>query len=279
MTRPGEYKKVQRPPTVPPSHAGQAFVGTSGFIYPHWGGGVFYPEDLPQRRWLEYYAGHFDTAELNVTFYRLPTEGAFRSWYKRTPKGFAFALKGSRFITHIKRLKDCQGPLESYFDRARLLKEKLSVVLWQLPPRYKKDTQRLKTFIKSLKPYTACRHAFEFRDASWVAEEVYELLGEADMALCEADWPGMPQSTLNGPVTASPVPIRYRASFVYLRHHGPGGEWGLYSGCYSKAFLREEAERIKALLKQGRSVYIYFNNDAEGWAVRNALELKEILKG
>lgn len=245
-------------------------MGTSGFIYPHWGGGVFYPEGLPQRGWLEYYAERFDTVELNVTFYRLPTEGAFRSWYKRTPEGFAFALKGSRFITHIKRLKDCQAPLELYFDRARLLKEKLSVVLWQLPPRYKKDIQRLKTFIKSLKPYTTYRHAFEFRDASWMAEEVYELLREADMALCEADWPGMPQFAPGESITTG---------FVYLRHHGPGGEWGLYSGCYSKAFLRKEAERIKALLKQGRSVYIYFNNDAEGWAVRNALELKEILKG
>ncbi|MFN3467773.1 MAG: DUF72 domain-containing protein, partial [Candidatus Brocadiales bacterium] len=163
-------------------------MGTSGFIYPHWGNGVFYPEGLPQRRWLEYYAEYFDTVELNVAFYRLPTEVAFRSWYKRTPKGFAFALKGSRFITHVKRLKDCQEPLELYFGRARLLKEKLSVVLWQLPPRYKKDVQRLETFIKFLKPYASYRHAFEFRDASWMSEEVYKLLSEADMALCEADW-------------------------------------------------------------------------------------------
>ncbi len=243
-----------------------AFVGTSGFIYPHWGGGVFYPEDLPQRRWLEYYTEYFDTVELNVAFYRLPTEEAFKSWHKRTPEGFAFALKGSRFITHIKRLKDCQEPLKLYFERARLLKEKLSAVLWQLPPRYKKDTQRLKAFIKSLKPYTNYRHAFEFRDESWVAEEVYELLGEADMAICEADWPGMPQ---NLPTTAS---------FAYLRRHGPEAEWGLYAGCYSKASLRKDTKRIRNWMKQDKSVYVYFNNDAEGWAVKNALELKEMLK-
>ncbi|HHT9153154.1 MAG TPA: DUF72 domain-containing protein [Candidatus Hypogeohydataceae bacterium YC40] len=240
-----------------------AFTGTSGFMYPHWGRGVFYPEHLPQRKWLEHYAEYFDTVELNVTFYRLPTAEAFKSWYKRSPRGFAFALKGSRFITHIKRLKDCQSPLKLYFERARLLKEKLSVVLWQLPPRYKKDAQRLRDFIKALKPYTGYRHAFEFRDPSWLEEQIYELLKEADMAICEADWPCMPQDL---PLTAS---------FAYLRRHGPGG---LYSGCYSKAFLKQDARRIKDWLDKGRSVYIYFNNDADGWAVRNAIELKEMLK-
>lgn len=252
-------KRITKKPTT--------LIGTSGFVYPHWGGDVFYPEALPQRKWLEYYCEHFDTVELNVAFYRLPTEQAFESWYKRTPKGFAFALKGSRFITHVKRLKDCQGPLKLYFTRARLLKEKLSIVLWQLPPRFKKDTQRLQSFIKYLKPYANYRHAFEFRDESWMAEEVYEWLRGAGMAICEADWPGMPQGL---PVTAS---------FAYLRRHGPEAEWGLYSGCYSKAALRRDARRIKGWLKQGRDVYVYFNNDAEGWAVRNALELKEMLQG
>jgi uncharacterized protein YecE (DUF72 family) len=244
----------------------KAFIATSGFIYPHWGGGVFYPEDLPQRRWLEYYCEYFDTVELNVAFYRLPSEEAFKSWYRRTPKGFAFALKGSRFITHIKRLRECQEPLKLYFSRARLLKEKLSVVLWQLPPRYRKDTERLESFITALKPYSRYRHAFEFREASWMSEEVQDLLRGADMALCEADWPGMPQDL---PATAS---------FAYLRRHGPEAEWGLYAGCYGKTSLRKDARRIRDWLEQGKGVYVYFNNDAEGWAVRNALELKEILK-
>ncbi len=243
-----------------------AFVGTSGFIYDHWGGDVFYPEGLPQRKWLEYYVEYFDTVEINVAFYRLPSEEAFKSWYERTPKGFTFALKGSRFITHVKKLKDCKEPSQLYFSRACLLKEKLSVVLWQLPPRYKKNVERLKDFIQLLRPYSAYRHAFEFRDTSWIDEEIYNLLGEANMAVCEADWPGMPQN------------LAITADFAYLRRHGTQGELGPYAGRYNKAFLRKDSKRVKDLLAQGKRAYIYFNNDAEGWAVKNALELKEMLK-
>lgn len=250
-------KKIQKRPGI--------FIGTSGFIYNHWGGGVFYPDGLPQKKWLEYYAEHFDTVELNVTFYRLPSEKAFKSWYKRTPKSFAFGLKGSRFITHIKRLKDCQEPLNLYFNRAKLLREKLSVILWQLPPRYKKDMERLKVFIKYLKPYARYRHVFEFRDESWLSNDVYELFRKVDMAICEADWPGMPQ---NIPVTAS---------FVYLRRHGPKAEKALYSGCYSKKSLKEDARRIRDWHKKGKSIYVYFNNDEGGWAIKNSLELKGML--
>lgn len=250
-------KKNKKRPTI--------FIGTSGFVYKHWGGGVFYPDGLPQKKWFEYYTEHFDTVELNVAFYRLPTEKAFESWYKRTPKSFAFSLKGSRFITHIKKLKDCEEPLKLYFDRAKLLREKLSVILWQLPPRYKKDMERLKIFIKYLKPYDRYRHAFEFRDESWFSNDVYELFRKADMAICEADWPGMPQNT---PITAS---------FVYLRRHGPEAEKAHYSGCYSKKSLKEDARRIKNLLKKGKSIYVYFNNDEKGRAVKNSLELKGIL--
>lgn len=243
----------------------RAFVGTSGFMYDHWGDGVFYPEKLPKREWLEFYTEHFDTVELNVAFYRLPSEDAFRSWYKRTPKGFTFALKGSRFITHIKRLKDCREPLKLYFKRARILKEKLSVVLWQLPPRFRKDIPRLRDFVRVLRTYKSTRHAFELRDASWFDAEVYEVLRQADMALCMADWP---RYGLRIPDTAS---------FIYLRRHGPEGGRP-YTGCYPKADLQKDARTLKKWLSSGKDVYIYFNNDERGWAVRNALDVKKSIE-
>ncbi|MEE9584284.1 MAG: DUF72 domain-containing protein [Candidatus Brocadiales bacterium] len=241
-----------------------ALVGTSGFTYKHWGSGVFYPIKLPQREWLEFYAEHFDTVELNVTFYRLPSEDTFRSWYRRPTKTFKFALKGSRFITHVKRLKDCREPLKLYFKRARLLKEKLSVVLWQMPPRFRKDIPRLRDFVRALRVYRTTRHAFEFRDKTWFDAGVYEILHEADMALCMADWPRFK------------VEIPETAGFVYLRRHGPEGG-RLYAGCYPKADLRRDAREIKKWLSAGKDVYVYFNNDAHGWAVKNALAVRKLL--
>lgn len=245
-----------------------AFVGTSGFMYKHWANGVFYPKKLPQREWLEFYVTQFDTVELNVAFYRLPSEDAFKSWYRRTPEDFSFALKGSRFITHVKRLKDCREPLKLYFKRARLLKEKLSVVLWQLPPRFKKDVPRLRDFVCALKGCRLVRHAFEFRDATWFDAEVYELLCEEgkalDIAVCMADWPRYG------------IKIPETASFIYLRRHGPEGG-RLYAGCYPKEELRNDARKIKGWLSEGKDVYVYFNNDAHGWAVKNALDVCKLI--
>ncbi|MFQ5956351.1 MAG: DUF72 domain-containing protein [Candidatus Brocadiales bacterium] len=243
----------------------RVFVGTSGFMYDHWGDGVFYPKKMSQRVWLEFYVEHFSTVELNVAFYRLPSEDAFRSWYRRTPRDFAFALKGSRFITHIKRLKDCREPIKLYFKRARLLKEKLSVVLWQTPPRFKKDIPRLKDFVRALKVRGPTRQAFEFRDESWFDSDVYDILHKADMALCMADWP---RYDVNVPDTAS---------FIYLRRHGPEGG-RLYTGCYPKAELRRDVREIKRWLSVGKDVYIYFNNDQHGWAVKNALDVKKSIE-
>ena len=123
------------------------FIGTSGYNYPHWWNGVFYPSDLPQKKWLEFYTEYFSTVELNVSFYRLPKKEVFEGWYKRTPKKFVFAVKGSRFITHIKRLKDCREPLSLLFDHASSLKEKLGVVLWQLPPRFEFERRDWRSFV------------------------------------------------------------------------------------------------------------------------------------
>lgn len=239
------------------------YIGTSGYAYKHWGRGVFYPEKLSQKSWLEFYAQHFKTVELNVTFYRLPAKSAFQGWQRRTPPDFSFAIKGSRFITHVKRLQEVEDSLKILFDRAKSLDKKLSVVLWQFPPKFRADMERLKIFLKHLSKYKYTWHAFEFRNESWFCQEVFQALKDANMSLCLADWPRFE------------VDVPDTASFVYLRRHGADGE--LYSGRYSEAQLRKDAQRIKKWQSQGKEIYIYFNNDAHGWAVEDALTLSRML--
>jgi uncharacterized protein YecE (DUF72 family) len=241
-------------------------VGTSGYNYRHWWDGVFYPRDLPQKRWLEFYSQFFDTVELNVSFYRLPNRTTFEGWYFRTPGNFTFSVKGSRFITHIKRLKDCQEPLETFFSHAHGLKEKLGVILWQLPPRFRLNLERLKGFcglLSDIPSLTPVRHTFEFRDASWFCPEVYALLKEHTFSLCLAH------------SSALPSVERTTADFVYIRFHG--GET-LYGSNYSEGELRTWSKKIEGWLREGLDVYGYFNNDAFGFAVGNALALRGLLK-
>lgn len=242
------------------SKKAKIFIGTSGYNYRHWSDGVFYPEGLPQSRWLEHYTEFFNTVELNVTFYRLPQESAFKGWHKRTPKNFAFTIKGSRFITHIKRLKDCKEPLELLYTRVRHLKEKFSSLLWQLPPKFKVDEERLSGFVKLLKIFKA-RHVFEFRDKSWFQEKTYDILRKHNVSLCFADWP------------ITDMKVEPTADFVYIRRHGAGQI--VYGGCYSDKLLKRDTKEIKEWLKEGKDVYVYFNNDAHGYAVKNALTLKK----
>ncbi len=242
----------------------EVFIGTSGYSYPHWSDGIFYPEGLSQQRWLEYYAEKFNTVELNVTFYRLPKESVFKNWYSRTPEDFSFVVKGSRFITHIKRLKQCEEPLKLFFGRVKFLKEKLSCILWQLPPKFKVDEDRLSDFVKLLKVKKGYRHAFEFRHDSWYRDAVFKILKKDNIAVCIADWP---EFSKDGPAVAG---------FVYLRRHGVGAH--LYGGCYSDRDLRNDESRIRSWLEDGRDVYIYFNNDAHGHAPKNALSLRSMLK-
>lgn len=231
------------------------YLGTSGYIYQHWRG-TFYPENLPQNKWLEYYCEYLKSVELNVSFYRLPSASAFKGWYNRTPKIFRFAVKGSRYITHIKRLKDPAKSLNLFFSRTKDLKEKLSVVLWQLPPQFKLNLERLNKFVKQLKKTAPCRQAFEFRHPSWFCDEAYNVLKKADMSICMADYP---ECSKNAPDIAS---------FLYIRRHGAGGQ--LYGGYYSKEQLQNDADFIKSKKKD---CYIFFNNDAYGNAVKNAIEL------
>ncbi|NOY39115.1 MAG: DUF72 domain-containing protein [Nitrospirae bacterium] len=235
-------------------------IGCSGFMYNHWKG-VFYPEGLPKKKWFQYYTGVFDTVELNVTFYRLPKQESFAGWYKKSPEGFSFSIKGSRYITHVKRLEGPEEALERFFNVALNLKDKLSVVLWQFPPGFGLDYRRLEKFLYLLRNYRV-RHAFEFRHPDWIVPEVTGLLKEEGHAFCMADWPGFINEL---PVTAE---------FVYIRRHGHGGR---YDSCYSASELRKDASRIDGYLKRGLDVYMYFNNDAFGYAPKNAVELKELL--
>ncbi|MEW6214228.1 MAG: DUF72 domain-containing protein [Nitrospirota bacterium] len=235
-------------------------IGCSGFLYDHWRGN-FYPEGLSKSHWLEYYCKQFSTVELNVTFYRLPERETFVKWYSSTSEGFVFSLKGSRFITHVKKLKDCEEPIEAFFSRASLLKEKLGIILWQFPPTFAMDVERLKDFLVALKPYHM-RNTFEFRNKTWINKKVIDLLEKENAALCMADWPDFLDKL---PLTAD---------FVYIRRHG---EEGSYATSYSTDSLKEDAKRIKAYLRQKKDVFIYFNNDAFGYAPTNAVELTTLL--
>jgi uncharacterized protein YecE (DUF72 family) len=240
-------------------------IGTSGYNYPHWWNAVFYPSDLPQKRWLEFYAEYFDTVELNVSFYRLPSKEVFENWYKRTPKRFSFAVKGSRLITHIKRLKDCREPLSLLLDHASPLKEKLGAMLWQLPPRFKFQKERLEEFcvlLSTLPRSKRIRHAFELRDESWFCQEVFRILEEFNFAFCIAHGSGLPMVE------------RTTSSFIYLRLHG--GEI-LYGSNYSDKELNQWAQKLQGWRRKGKIVFVYFNNDAYGFATKNALTLKKMV--
>lgn len=244
----------------------KALIGTSGYSYSHWWDGVFYPADVPQKKWLEFYANSFDTVELNVSFYRLPKRETFDGWRKRTPASFVFAVKGSRFITHIKKLKDCQEPLSLFFDHAGALGEKLGCVLWQLPPNLHADRDKLAGFCKLLKRADVpkgTRQAFEFRHQSWFTEEIYQVLRENNFSLCIAHstrWPYQEVTT---------------ADFIYLRFHG--GEV-LYGSNYSDKELAEWASKARRWLGEGKDIFAYFNNDAHGYAVDNAIKLRTLIE-
>lgn len=247
------------------SSAGSFFVGTSGWNYPHWRE-RFYPDDIKQKEWLEYYCRYFSTVELNVTFYRLPKKGVFEGWRRRAPKGFSFVVKASRFFTHIKRLTDPEKNLVRLLENASGLEDKLKILLFQLPPSMEVELERLETlaiYMERQDISSQVRSVLEVRDRSWLCNDVYTILKRYNWSLCLADWQGL---FIDGPTTAD---------FVYIRRHGPGAR---YSSCYSEEMLKMDAERIKGWLKEGRDVYIYFNNDAYGYAVKNAVRLKELVE-
>lgn len=232
------------------------YIGTSGFSYPHWRG-LLYPKGLSSPHWLERYAQVFGTVELNATFYQLPTVHAVERWRESTPGGFVFACKGSRYLTHLKRLRDTTSGLERYFSAISGLEDKLGPILWQLPPQMSyPDIDRLAAFIDKLP--REVRHVFEFRHLAWYTAEIASLLDEYDIAICEHDLLPIP-------------PPRITGGFRYLRFHGKSAR---YSGRYGREGLEPYA---RDLLAWRGPAFVYFNNDARGDALYDAMTLGGLL--
>jgi uncharacterized protein YecE (DUF72 family) len=247
----------------PGDHRGDARrvvrIGCSGWNYPHWRGPI-YPAAAPEERWLELYARWFDTVEVNASFYRLPTRKAVERWAGATPAAFCFALKASRYLTHVKRLRELPPGIERLAERIEPLREagKLGPILWQLPPHFRRDDERLARALDALPPG---RHAFEFRDETWFADRVYDLLRAHDIALVVADRaPGRP------------TPWLETVGWSYLRFHRGRAR----GGRYGRQALRTWATRIESARGD---VYAYFNNDWEGFAVANAKTLRRLVRG
>ncbi len=236
-------------------------IGTSGWVYQHWRG-LFYPPELPQAKWLPFYSERFNTVEINNSFYRLPSKAAFERWHRQTPNDFTFAVKGNRFITHMRKLRSVEEPLRRFFEAVCGLGEKAKVILWQLPPMLKADHERLREFLRVLpKGY---RYAVEFRHPSWWIDRAsIKVLEEFGCAFCIPSAPMLPKE------------IILTSDFSYIRMHG----WNqLYSGCYPMSELRWWAERISEMLRNGIDVFVYFNNDVNAYAIRNAEELANLIR-
>lgn len=236
-------------------------IGTSGWHYKWWLGN-FYPADLPASAMLAHYLQSFDTVELNNTFYHLPLESTLDNWRQSVPMNFLFAAKGSRFLTHMKKLKDPEEGIARYFQRVDRLGKRLGPIIWQLPPRWKKNVERLETFLRALPKKH--RYSFEFRDVSWHDEEVYEVLRRYKAAFCIYEIAGVRSQRL---VTTD---------FVYVRLHGPTDK--PYQGSYSPEALRDWADQIRSWSRDVKAIYFYFDNDHIGHAARNALELKRLVE-
>lgn len=235
------------------------FIGTSGWTYRHWKG-RFYPPDLPAAQWFAFYAARLDTVEINNTFYRLPQADTFIAWREQAPAGFVYSVKASRYITHLKKLKDAAEPLARFVECTRVLGRHLGPILYQLPPNWHQNLARLAAFLELLPPELL--HVFEFRHPSWFAEETLALLDRYGAGFCIQDLPGLES------------PLRVTGRLAYVRFHGPARR---YEGSYSDKELGTWAERIGGYLRQGLPTYVYFNNDAQAYAVHNAMRLRELV--
>jgi uncharacterized protein YecE (DUF72 family) len=232
---------------------GELQVGTSGWIYPHWKG-TFYPAGLAEKAFLDYYAQRFSTVEINYSFYKLPSQENFAHWAAATPSNFTFAVKASRYLTHLKKLKDPTEPLQRFFTSVAGLDGKLGPVLFQLPPHWKKNLERLAAFTAALPP--GPRYAFEFRDPSWLSDDVYTLLSAHQTALVLSDYRSLP------------LPLTLTTNFTYIRLHG-----GKNGPGYTAEELAVWAKRVNSYRSNGIDVYVYFNNDPGANAPRDAQSL------
>ena len=235
-------------------------IGTSGWHYKHWKG-TFYPKELKQNQHFPYYLQNFKTVEINNSFYRLPTPETFINWKNLVPDDFIFAVKASRYITHMKKLNDPVESTESFFTNVNHLGEKLGPILFQLPPFWPLNYNRLEEFLKHL-PGTY-RYTFEFRNTTWYNDRVYEVLNKYNIAFCIYE------------IDKHLSPINVTADFVYVRLHGPEGK---YAGSYSDQTLTEWAKRCDQWAQDGKEVFVYFDNDQLGYAAFNAKRLSELVQ-
>ena len=236
-------------------------IGTSGWHYRHWGN-CFYPAKLPSSAMLAWYANKYDTVEINNTFYRLPAEDALLRWREVASQRFLFSVKASRFITHTKRLREAREAISLFASRVELLGDTLGPILFQLPPGWKANIDRLAEFL----PLLACSHryAVEFRDQTWYAPDILDLLRGHNVALCIHDWRG------------SLWPMEVTADFTYIRLHGPGGR---HQGNYSAKMLLQWADRIQQWRRVVARIFVYFNNDQGGFAISNSQTLRTLIGG
>ncbi|MFQ5596503.1 MAG: DUF72 domain-containing protein [Nitrospiria bacterium] len=238
---------------------GAIYIGTSGWCYNHWKG-PFYPQNLPNHQKLPYYCRHFHTVEVNNAFYRLPEKQTLRRWREAAPPGFVYTAKASRTITHMKKLKDSKGHVRLFLDRIGLLEEKLGPILFQLPPRWHFNAERLEAFLGVLDG--SFHYVFEFRDPSWLNEDTYALLSRDNAAFCIYD--------LNGFLS----PKKIIADFIYVRLHGPETA---YQGCYDEPALSGWVGDFSTWASEGKTVYCYFDNDEAAYAAKNAARLQRML--
>ncbi len=236
---------------------GKLYIGTSGWQYKHWKG-KFYPAHLKPEEQFRFYCQHFDTVEVNNSFYKLPSAKTFDDWHNKAPAKFLFAVKASRFITHMKKLKGGKSTFSKFFSHANGLGKKLGPVLFQLPPRWKQNLDRMKDFL--LKLPQGIRYTFEFRDHSWYTCELYSLLRKHKCAFCIYE------------LAQHQSPVEVTSDFVYIRLHGPADK---YQGKYTDSQLKGWAYKCGAWQDEGKDVYIYFDNDQEAYAPHNALRLKD----
>jgi uncharacterized protein YecE (DUF72 family) len=235
-------------------------IGTSGWVYKHWRRGVFYPPKLPQKNELAFYAEHFPTVELNNSFYNLPSRATFQSWRRQTPPEFFFAVKASRYLTHMKKLRDPEEPLKHFMDSARGLGDKLGPVLFQFPASWPANLDRLEDFLAALNAYRGRRWTFEFRHKSWLTPDTYRLLKSSNAALCLPVAPDVP------------LAVQLTADWTYIRFHR-----GKHGTGYSPQELSAWSRRIRDFVRDGVDTYAYFNNDAGGHAIEDAFRLRAML--
>ena len=237
----------------------QINIGTSGWHYKHWVG-PFYPEKTDTNKMLEYYAQDFNTVEINNSFYQMPSARTLKTWVEITPDDFFFAVKASRYITHMKKLKDPEDPVKRFMKRAKFLGNKMGPILFQLPPRWKFNRERLASFLDPLPK--GPRYAFEFRDETWFCDEAYQILRNHNAAFCIYQ------------IAGRMSPKEVTADFVYVRLHGPGDN--AYEGEYDKKVLAGWAGAFHKWRSSGKDVYCYFDNDQNGYAPKDAIKLKKM---